>query len=208
MKWMMAMGAVLAMPALAFGAASFTLTGGGTGIEGTTAITVCKLTDPCFSIDLGVISGDPLGVALFGGALAASANDTFYVTGRSFNINNRTLATTTKVWINDTNKWLETTPHPGQNFGVMHDVYYWMASTFPRVMETMDICVAPDAPNATYIISLGDPGGGIYIGDSSGDGQQLPLDYSATFAVTVVPEPASMLLLAGVLPLLRRRRSA
>ena len=34
----LAVGGVLAIPALAFGAASFTLTGGGTGISGTTAI--------------------------------------------------------------------------------------------------------------------------------------------------------------------------
>ena len=208
MKWVMTVGAVLAIPALAFGAASFTLTAGGTGVNGTTSITVCKLTAPAFSIDLGIVQDDTLGASLFGGALAASANDTFYVTGRSFNINNRQLATTTKVWINADNKWLETDAHPGQNFGVMHDTYYWMASTFPRVMETMNLQVSATAPNATYIISISNPNGGIYIGDHTAEAHQLPLDSSATVEVTVIPEPASMLLLAGLLPFLRRRRSA
>jgi hypothetical protein len=206
MKWMMAVGAVLAVPALAFGAASYTLTAGGSGTDGTATITVCKLTDPCFSVDLGIDQDDAIGCALFGGALAASANDTFYVTGRTMNVDDAYLATVNNKWTNNNNKWLETTPHSGQNFGAIKNVYYWPASDFPKVVETIDLCVDPDAPNGNYTISIGDPGGGIYIGDYTGENEQTPLDSSATVTVHVIPEPASLLLLAGVLPFLRRRR--
>jgi hypothetical protein len=210
MKWIMAMGAVLAIPALAFGAASYTLTAGGSGMDGATTITVCKLTDPCFSIDLGISQSDVNGVAGFDGALEASSNDVFYASARSWVVLEVDENTVTSVLLNDTNKWLETSAHPGQNVGAINNgatIGYWPADDFPQVMETITICVDPDAKNGTYTITVGDAGGGVAIYDGMGDYEQTPLTIGS-YEVVVIPEPASMLLLAGLLPFLRRRRSA
>ena len=213
MKWIMAMGAVLAIPVLAFGAASYTLTNGGSGMAGATAITVCKLTDPSFSIDLGITQGDANGVSGFDGAMQASSNNVFYMTARTWLLASDVDENTGPATLtNDTNKWLETSPHPGQNIGCIHKadlnpMGYWPAGDWPQVAERMTFSVDSNAPNATYTITVGDAGGGVAIYDGMGDYEQTPLTIG-TYEVTVIPEPASMLLLAGLLPFLRRRRSA
>ena len=204
MKWIMAMGAVLAIPALAYGAASFTLTAGGSGTAGATAVTI----DPgdSFSIDLGITQEDAYGVAGFGGALQASANGQFYITGRSWLVSNADENTATSVLLNDTNKWLADDPFPGQNVGAIEEVTgYWPAGDFPQVMETFIIQTNSDP--GVYTITIGDAGGGILIADGMGEVEQTPLTIGS-YQVTITPEPASMLLLAGALPFLRRRRSA
>lgn len=204
MKWIMAMGAVLAIPALAYGAASFTLTAGGSGTAGATAVTV----DPgdSFGIDLGIVQGDANGTAGFGGALQASANDQFYITGRSWHIAYADANTTDTTLLNDTNKWLVDDAHPGQNIGAINDeTGYWPAGDFPQVVETFTIQTNSDP--GVYTITIGDAGGGILISDGLGEDEQTPLTIGS-YQVTITPEPASMLLLAGALPFLRRRRSA
>ena len=211
MKWIMAMGAVLAIPALAFGAASYTLTAGGSGMGGATAVTI----DPgdSFSIDLGIIQGDDNGVSAFDAAMQASANSVFFMTARSWvlssdvdeNVGPATLT-------NEANKWFQTTPHSGQNVGAIHkaDVDpngYWPAADFPQVVETITVGTLGTVSGGIYTITLGDAGGGIAIYDGMGDYEQLPLTIGE-YQVTITPEPASMLLLAGAVPFLRRRRSA
>ena len=203
MKWIMAMAAVLALPALALGAASFSLE-----VGGETAIEICKTTDPAFTIDLFVDQDDANGTAGFGGALEASTNGVFYVTSKIFQLKGpKYLLTTGPVFKNDTNKWLSPMT---KNFGFMSESAngYFNAGQFPAKAVTMGAKVPADAPNGTYTISIGDPGGGIMISNYDGSGDQTPMDSTATLQVTVVPEPASMLLLVGALPFLRRRRSA
>ena len=208
MKWIMAIGAVLAIPALAFGAASYTLTAGGSGMSGATAVTI----DPgdSFSIDLG-ITQEGTGVAAFDGALTASSNSTFYVTGRTWFLEGGANGENvyTPNWVNDTNKWLETSAHAGQNFGSVKpgSYAYWAASVFPSVTQTIDLDSSAIAEAGTYTISMGSAGGGIQIYDSDGVAKQETLTLGS-YQVTITPEPASMLLLAGALPFLRRRRSA
>jgi hypothetical protein len=108
------------------------------------------------------------------------------------------------------NKWLETTPHAGQNFGGLHDAYYWFASSFPRRLALItlesDGDAGPNTAPGVYTISIGDAGGGIGIYEAGSHTNQDPT--LGTFEVTITPEPASILLLVGALPFLRRRRSA
>ena len=203
MKWIMAMAAVMAVPAMALGAASFSLS-----VGGATAIEVNPADDPAtFALDLFIDQDDANGTAGFGGALEASTNGVFYVTSKAMQLDGPFfLLTLGPVFKNDTNKWLS--PRTA-NFGAMSSSAngYWNAGQFPGKAVTIGMAVPAGAPNGVYTISIGDPGGGIYISNYDGEGSQTPLTTSS-LQVTVVPEPASMLLLVGALPFLRRRRSA
>ena len=198
MKWIMAMAAVLAVPALALGAASFAL-----DVGGETAIEICKTTDPSFTLSLGITQDDANGCGGFGGALQASANGVFEVTKRIWTIPGPRFDGATNVQMKGFISPMT------KNFGSisMNDNGYWNAAFFPAEVEKFNITIPATTPNGVYTICIGDPGGGIYVMNYDGSGNQAPLT-SNCVEVTVVPEPASMLLLVGALPFLRRRRSA
>ena len=192
MKRIVPMGAALALPALAFGGAGFSLTEGGTGVYGPTAITVNA--GDSFTIDLGITQEDSTGCTLFGGALEASTSGIFYLTGRSFSLSDTCFeAVEDAVLLHDDHKWLSP---QAPNFGALRFddpmltlPLYWPADEFPSVVCMFTLQTAVDATPGVYTIVTGDPGGGIYIADWEGQNPgQTPLTFG-TIQVTVKDWP-------------------
>ena len=76
------------------------------------------------------------------------------------------------------------------------------AASFPATIRTFTIVVDAAAPVGMYTISPV----GVVVADALA--MSVPLTSITGLAVNVTPEPATMLLLAGALPFLRRRRMA
>jgi len=206
MKWIMAMVAVLALPGLAFGAASMTLTehgGSATTAEiGTSAGTIV--------IDLQVDFDDTLGCAAFSLALRESPGTVFDITGRAAAgplVGNFTPTTADATLLPVS---VDTTTV--NELGGIHSSGAWAYTGSDQVFLELTLSYpagltlgnkytvypGPTNPALPFLIS---------VKDNTGLANQTPLT-TAGIEITVVPEPASILLLVGALPFLRRRRSA
>lgn len=195
MKWIMAIAAVLAIPALAFGAASFTITSGGSS-----AITIAP--GASFVVDIG-ISHDFVGVSGMDMALISSSSGIFSSTARTYAITQLQKSVPSDLVIfNTTNAPMLTSGLNGQNLGGTHSTNYWAGSP----LDVVDVTVQEvGGIPGTYNITLGPAGTAWTVLDQY---YSIVVPTAGTLSVTVVPEPASMLLLIGALPFLRRRRSA
>lgn len=180
MKSIMTLGAVLALPALVFGASGYTLTVGGSGTGGPTAITVNP--GDSFTLDLG-ITQESDGVIGFDGALQASVNNTFYLTARTWHLDEVDVTVVDATFLDDANKWLKATVERLQNFGAIHASDFWPASVFPTAIATFAVVTSATATPGVYTITVGDPGTTVAIYDSSVEAQ-TPLSIGV-FTVTV-----------------------
>ena len=101
---------------------------------------------------------------------------------------------------------LKTSALAGQNLG---GTYAYSGSGWtpsPVLTQTVTLKYAPTVPGGSYTLSLGSPGfAGMIVLDQ--DSEIADMGSAPVFYLNI-PEPASMLLLAGALPFLRRRRSA
>lgn len=195
---------VLSMPMIAFGGASFTLTLGGSGTNGDASISVYP--GDSFTIDLGIFH-DTDGISGFDCGLIASAADIFKATGRTVHLS---------YWDNHkpdlalfTNySWLQLSASDYQNYGGMMQIPYGYWSGSSLLTQTITLATELTAPAGIYTISLGSAGEGCYnIADQ--DTQAMTIGETPSFEVTILPEPASLLLMVCFLPLLfRRRRSS
>lgn len=201
MKSIMVIAAVLAMPALAFGAASFTLTVGGTGTSGPTSMLV-PAPGESFTLDIGIVH-DLDGVSGFDFGLIASAPDIFTSISRTTHLSDLDLSVPTDVTLfNTTNAPMYTTALAQQNLGGIHSSSYWTGA--PLDIVTVTVQFAPTATVGQCTISLGSPGAsGLNILDQNYDFVTVG---SAPVFTFYIPEPASMLLLAATMPLVCRRR--
>ena len=204
MKWMMAIGAVLAMPALVFGyvgTANFTLES-----SGNTSITIDP-GDP-FSLDIAIDWSGAENIYGDDAALTASTSNVFMMTSRTHGSGvsgNITANRTDAVILSDANKWLKTAADATQDLGGEFQSTEWTQN--PLQYSTIGIDSADAIAPGVYTITMGSPGlAGLNV--LEGVGLEFMDTSSDTFTVTVTPEPASMLLLVGALPFLRRRRSA
>jgi hypothetical protein len=201
MKWFMAIGAVLVLPALAYGGASLTLTVGGSGTTGATAITIDP--DDSFTLDLGVIH-DFSYFAGFNAGLQCDTADVFKALSRTVHLSNWSANKTNKNLFTE-QPWLKTSALAEQDYGAIHDTSYWSGS--PLDTQTITLDTEASVTPGVYNITLGSPGlAGLNVMDESYT--LYAPDSVGTFEVTITPEPASMLLLIGALPFLRRRRSS
>ena len=202
MKWFMAIAVVLTVPVMAYGAATFTLTSGGSA-----AITV----DPgvAFPVELGITHDFSTGVPGFDVGPTASTDDVFKMISRTVGLaywNPNSLDKT--IFTN--NPDLKTAALSGQNLGGTYNYpgYYWTAEP----LATQTIQMSGDTPGV-HTLSLGQAGAANVVIQEALPGQ-TPASQNGftgpmpTLTVTITPEPASMLLLVGALPFLRRRRSA
>ncbi len=204
MKWIVAMVAVLAVPALAFGGASMTLTEHGTSA---TAISVAK--GGSVVIDLQVDFDDTLGCGGFNLALREAAGTIFDITARNMPLGNfmpvDSDGTILPVDVDTTTIY---------NLGGIHDIKYgaWAWTGSDQVFLELTLSVPANAPLGMYTINLGAANPVlpflISVKDHTGLADQTPLTTAGIDIFVGLPEPASMLLLAGALPFLRRRRSA
>ena len=200
MKWIVVMGAVLALSPVAFGAASFTLTE-----SGTTATAVYAEAGDTISIDLHMTAESS--VDAIGLALEASTTGIFDVSARTW-ASGLGVPIDQPTFLSDPGLDTKT-----NNAGAASQTGFPFPAG-PSVLETIDLDIDTGADDGVYIISIADPGGGLYVQyvDTGAGENNDGYDYGeglilGTFEVTI-PEPASMLLLVGALPFLRRRRSA
>ena len=201
MKWIMAMVAVLALPALAFGAASITLTEhGGTG----TSISVAQ--GGSVWIDVQIDFDDTAGCGGFNFGLREATGGIFDITDR-----NMPLGSFNAISPPPDMPWAVANAFNATNVGGAHTVSAWAHTGSDQVFLELEITAGAAATLATYTV---DPGRtisavptSVSVYQSDGLTQDTPLTL-AGIDITVTPEPASMLLLAGALPFLRRRRSA
>ena len=205
MKWIMVMGAVLALSPVAFGAASFSLTE-----SGGSATAVNAQAGTTISVDLHMTAAST--VKVFSLGLLGSTSGIFDVSARTWDA-------ALGAPDDDINFVGSALDSPTANAGALREVGKPFPAG-PSVLETIDLDIDSGATlNTKYTISMVAPGtgGNIYVSYEDGtSGDSAPgVDACAlgdvtlsTYDVTIVPEPASMLLLAGALPFLRRRRSA
>jgi len=212
MKWFMAIAAVLTVPALAFAGASFTLTGNVGTSTGVTTLTIDELNAAggVMSVDLGISTS--VGCAGFDVALGTDTDDVFQMTGRTVHLSYWSESKSDKSLFT-TNKLLKASPIGDQNLGGTYSYpggswpgYY---GTSPADAMTVDLKMVGTITSFPYAISIAGAGvTGLTILDNSSPVQDI-YDSSVPLAqVVITPEPASMLLLIGALPFLRRRRSA
>ena len=201
MKWFMAIGAVLVLPALAFGGASYTLTSGGSS-----AITIDTKVSSTFTVDIGITHDYTEGVGGFNCALNASVSDVFSQTGRTVHLSDWD-ANTLDGKLFTGNPLIKTAALAGQDLGgicVAYPSYVWSGSP----LATQTVNMSTTASPGVYTLSLGSPGlAGLNV-FMGAEGTEADVGAAPTLEVTVIPEPASMLLLVGALPFLRRRRSS
>ena len=208
MKWIMVMGAVLALSPVAFGAAHFSLaTAGGSA----TAISV--LPGTTISVDLNVVADDT--IASFSAFLNASA--TGVIDGSTRTWKSPPGDAFFESGADDLGGGLDTLSL--DIGGVSNTSADWASSC---TIETFSLIVDAGAENQTLTITVAeDPTLSAYVEYSPGstegefgDGYEYGTVMGGTeltfgsYEVNIIPEPASMLLLAGALPFLRRRRSA
>ena len=204
MKWIMVMGAVLALSPVAFGAASFTLTesgGSATAIEAEAGTTI--------SLDFQLTGEGTADVVSFG--LEASSTGIFDVSGQTWATALGAVQVEPKFL---SIPGLDTKSYDGGGMAATGKAF----PAGPSVLETIDLDIAAGATlNQTYTITLVNPlpSGMLLVQyTDTGLGENSDgYDYGAgltlgSYEVTIVPEPASMLLLVGALPFLRRRRAA
>ena len=209
MKWVMVIAAMLTLPALAFGAASFTLeiNGGGSEITIADLITASGL----LSVNVGIDADDPS--AGFDVALAASTDDDVTMVTRTMHLGYWSASKLDKALFT-TYKMLKTSALGDQNLGGVYD-YINCSWSVAEVANTQTVNLSIDtaavttylATNDSYAISISGAGlTGLHILDDSTPSVDV-YDTGATLAqVLITPEPASLLLLIGALPFLRRRR--
>ena len=200
MKWIMVMGAVLALSPAAFGAATFTLTE-----SGGSATAVDAQPGDTISVDLHMTAASAAKVFSLG--LLQSNTGIFDVSARTWNSGGAPVDDPTFV------SSVTSLDSPTSDAGATAQTTF---PAGPSVVETFDLDINGGAANGVYTITMVGPGqaGMIYVqyADGTSGDSMAGYDYGSdvtlgTFQVTV-PEPASMLLLAGALPFLRRRRSA
>ena len=205
MKWIMVMGAVLALSPVAFGAASFSLTE-----SGGSATAVNAQAGTTISLDFSMTAASTVKTVSLG--LLSSGTGIFEVSARDWD---------SALGTPDDDPAFEdpgALDSPTADVGGLRDATPLPFPAGPSVLSTFDLDIDSGATlNQTYTITMVGPGsaGSIYVnyedgtsGDSGGGydyGTNVTL---GSYEVTIVPEPASMLLLAGALPFLRRRRSA
>ena len=201
MKWFMGIAAVLTLPALAFGNASFTLTSGGNS-----AITI----DPndSFVVDVAIVMDGTTTTNCQGFDMAlivTDGNDLFKQTSQSIAIKYFGPTSDDKSLFT-VNPLLKTAALAGQNLGgtYTYSAYPgWSAS--PLAITAVTVQAQASAVAGTYTVSLDGPGAAsLNILDQTG--AFAVVGAAPTLSVTITPEPASMLLLVGALPFLRRRR--
>ena len=205
MKWIMAMVAVLALPGLAFGAASMTLTehgGSATTAEiGTLAGTIV--------IDLNVDFDDTLGCDGFNLALRETTGTVFEVTARSSPLTDFSPMTADGTLLDYA---VEDIFSMGNLGGERSSAGTWAHTGSDQVFLELTLSYPAGLTlGNTYTINPGRTNKVIAttvsVKDNTGLVDQTPLGLNG-IDITVVPEPASMLLMVGALPFLRRRRSA
>jgi len=205
MKWFMTIGALLLTPAMALAAAGFTFSVTPTIVNPGETITVNLYVDT---------NGLPSNG--FGTAINVDGEDILLATAQEFHMNGGT---------DETGRWgyypaISGVPYgtplaPGGsmvgdligleasgNIGILPSSS--ITSTGAQVAEHIDF--QAQATPGTYNMWL-NAAGGNYI--SGADNEPMPLeDMPDPIQFEITPEPASMLLLIGALPFLRRRRSA
>lgn len=75
-----------------------------------------------------------------------------------------------------------------------------------EVVETINVVSKGILPEGTYTFSFGDSGQGFLLISNGAPGGAADIVTGGAFTLTVLPEPASALLLLGALPFLRRRK--
>ena len=202
MKWFMAIAAVLALPAMAFGAASFSLTSGGAS-----AITIAP--NDSFDVNVTINYSSPVtGITGFDAGLSASTDNIFQCTARSW-VLTKASSTRSDSWFTSAAYYNDVYVNPvaNQNIGGIRSIGAWTDPS-PLDCENLSLYNAIGTPGV-YTLTLVSPGAaGLNILDGQSPAQKIDGVTSSTLQVTITPEPASMLLLVGALPFLRRRRSA
>lgn len=81
----------------------------------------------------------------------------------------------------------------------------WQATKFPGVIDTITVELNGLQNMDNYIVTLGDPGAGLIVVNPAG--AQFPIGALGSVTISVLPEPASLLLLALGGLFLRRRHA-
>ena len=203
MKCIMAMVAVLALPALAFGAASMSLTA-----HGSSATTVSVVKGNSVVIDLQIDFDDTLGCEGFNLALREATGGVFDITARSMPLGHfGPLVDDETLFPYDV-----ADDNVLGNLGGDHkDAGHWAYTGSDQVFLELTLLADASATETTYTVMPGRfnkfVAASVSVKDNTGLVDQTPLGLNG-IDICVTPEPASMLLLVGALPFLRRRRSA
>lgn len=185
MKKYVAILALLAMPALAMAGTANTLdllSGGSSTVA----------ADPGSSITVNVVldTTEPQGVAGYGLSATASSAGVFDITSETRSV---IVAFPSGSAVGG----LDVTSPVSSCIEFVNVP----AGSFPATILTWEVAVDANAAAGDYTIIASGPG------ISTTGGVAIPVTLGA-LTVTVTPEPATMLLLAGALPFLRRRRMA